>query len=188
MSDSDPPQLPPGPQDVGSVPPVSDPNANPSASAFGSKDQASEDREHLSLLVVFHYVLGGLSALGACVPIIHLVIGLVFVSGAIPIAEHDPNFPQAFGWFFVIIALVAIVCGMTLAICILLAGRNLQRRTGYTFCFVVACIQCVMFPFGTALGVFTIIVLNRPTVKNLFGKSGGGGGGDAAAEFERSVG
>jgi hypothetical protein len=26
-----------------------------------------------------------------------------------------------------------------------------------------------MFPFGTILGIFTIIVLSRPTVKRLFG-------------------
>ena len=185
MSDSDPPpQLPPGPQGTTSVPP----NPIPAPAATWSKDQASEDREQLNLLVVFHYVLGGLSALAACVPIIHLVIGLAMVSGAIPIPDENPNFPMAFGWFFVIIALFAIVFGMALAICILLAGRKLQKRTGHTFCFVVACIMCMMFPFGTALGVFTIIVLNRPTVKALFGKGGQvAESGSASSEFERSV-
>ena len=188
MSDNDlPPQLPPGPQGAAPVPPTPDPI--PSSSTVGLKDQASEDREHLSLLAVFHYVLGGLTALGACVPFIHLAIGLMMVSGAIPVPEQESNFPMAFGWFFVIIAMFAIVCGMALAICILLAGRKLQQRTGHTFCFVVACITCMMFPFGTALGVFTIVVLNRPTVKQLFGKGEplAEAGSSAAAEFERSV-
>jgi len=36
------------------------------------------------------------------------------------------------------------------------------------FCFVVACIECLFMPFGTVLGAFTIIVLMRPSVKNLF--------------------
>jgi hypothetical protein len=31
--------------------------------------------------------------------------------------------------------------------------------------FVVAAINCAFFPFGTALGIFTIIVLQRSTVK-----------------------
>jgi hypothetical protein len=32
----------------------------------------------------------------------------------------------------------------------------------------MACIICLSIPFGTVLGVFTIIVLNRPTVKARF--------------------
>ena len=187
MSDP-PPQLPPEPDGAPSASPPSQAQAH---SPVSQVDHASEDSEHLKMLVIFHYVLGGLSALGACVPIIHLVVGLAMVTGAIPLPlpEDDPFFPMAFGWFFVIIALLAIVCGMTLAICILLAGRKLQQRTGHTFCFVVACFMCMMFPFGTALGVFTLIVLNRPTVKALFGKGGPiAGSGSAAEEFEVSVG
>lgn len=37
-----------------------------------------------------------------------------------------------------------------------------------TFVFVMACVQCANVPFGTALGVFTILVLQRPSVKALF--------------------
>jgi hypothetical protein len=29
-------------------------------------------------------------------------------------------------------------------------------------------VECVFMPFGTALGVFTILVLNRQSVKELF--------------------
>jgi hypothetical protein len=32
----------------------------------------------------------------------------------------------------------------------------------------MACIQCAFFPFGTVLGVFTIITLSRERVKELF--------------------
>jgi len=32
----------------------------------------------------------------------------------------------------------------------------------------MAAIACINMPFGTALGVFTLIVLARPTVKALF--------------------
>jgi hypothetical protein len=31
----------------------------------------------------------------------------------------------------------------------------------------------MMMPFGTVLGVFTIIVLQRPSVRQLFGEDGG---------------
>src|SRR6266404_3034516 len=54
------------------------------------------------------------------------------------------------------------------AICILIAGRSLAKRTRYWFALVVACIECLFVPFGTILGVFTIVVLSRESVKALF--------------------
>jgi hypothetical protein len=36
------------------------------------------------------------------------------------------------------------------------------------FCIVAACIACLQQPFGTILGVFSIIVLMRPSVKTAF--------------------
>jgi len=41
-------------------------------------------------------------------------------------------------------------------------------HTRYWFAFVMACIECLFIPFGTILGVFTIIVLSRESVKTLF--------------------
>jgi membrane protein YqaA with SNARE-associated domain len=55
-----------------------------------------------------------------------------------------------------------------MAICILFAGISLSRRRCYWFAFVVACIECIFIPFGTILGIFTIIVLSRESVKALF--------------------
>ena len=37
------------------------------------------------------------------------------------------------------------------------------------YCLVVAAVECIFMPFGTVLGVFTIIVLMRPGVKERFG-------------------
>jgi hypothetical protein len=55
-----------------------------------------------------------------------------------------------------------------MAICILIAGRCLSRRKRYSFALVMACIECLFIPFGTILGVFTIIALSRQSVKALF--------------------
>ena len=108
-------------------------------------------------------------ALFACIPIIHLVIGLFIIFGANP-HRHGGTPPPAFvGIFFVLIAAVFIILGWTLAVLTLCAGRSLSQRRRYTFCFVIACILCAFAPFGTVLGVFTIIVLMRPSVKKLFG-------------------
>ena len=61
-----------------------------------------------------------------------------------------------------------IVVAWTVVILLLVAAARLRRRTSRTFCMVVAGISCLFMPIGTVLGVFTIIVLARPTVKALF--------------------
>jgi hypothetical protein len=60
------------------------------------------------------------------------------------------------------------LAGVTMAICILIAGRSLARWKYYSFALVIACIECLFVPFGTILGVFTIVVLSRESVEALF--------------------
>jgi hypothetical protein len=121
-----------------------------------------KDEEYLKLLSVFHYVVGGLAAFFACFPFIHFFIGVAMLAGAIDDA------PAFVGVLLVLMATLLIIIGWTLAVCIIIAGRNLAKRRHYMSCLVIAAISCIFFPFGTVLGVFTIIVLMRPDVKKLF--------------------
>jgi hypothetical protein len=130
--------------------------------------QPNADNEQLGLLSIFHYVVGGLAAFFACFPIIHLVLGLVFILAPDKFDHGKQNAPAFLGWFFVGFASVFILAGWTIAILILLTGRFIARRRHYIFCFVMACVECLFMPFGTVLGVFTILVLNRQSVKGLF--------------------
>jgi len=127
----------------------------------------NQDEEHLKLLSIFHYVVGGILGFFACFFIIHLIIGIAMLAGAF--GREGP--PPAVGLIFVMMGLIAMTAGWTLAICLIVSGKRLSRRTHYKFCFVIACISCAFSPFGTVLGVFTIIVLVRPTVKELFAVS-----------------
>jgi len=123
----------------------------------------NQDEQYLKLLSVFHYVVGGLAAFFACIPFIHLGLGIAMLVGAF---QDGP--PRFIGLFFVLMAMLFITAGWTLAICIVIAGRCLAKRKHYMFCLVIAAISCIFMPFGTVLGVFTIIVLMRPSVKELF--------------------
>jgi hypothetical protein len=131
----------------------------------------SRDEEHLRLLTIFHYVCAGMAALFACLPIFHLIFGLVMVLRPEVFGSGKNQPPQFFGWFFVIFAGMFILAGWTFAVLLAWAGRCLSRRKRYTFCLVVAGVACLFMPFGTVLGVFTIIVLVRPSVKELFGQA-----------------
>jgi hypothetical protein len=135
--------------------------------------QQNADSEHLKLLSIFHYVVSGVAALFACFPIIHLVFGLFFILAPEKFGHGNQQLPALIGWFFVVFASVFILLGWTFAILVLITGRCIARRKHHTFCFVAACVECLFMPFGTVLGVFTILVLNRQSVKGLFkGKPG----------------
>jgi hypothetical protein len=129
-------------------------------------EQSETDRQ-LKILTIFHYVVAGLTALLACFPIIHLVVGITVVMTSDPSRNSAPSW---FGWIFIIAAAAMILAGMAVAVVIAIGGRCLQKRRHYTFCMVVAAICCLIFPFGTILGVFTIVVLMRAEVEALFEK------------------
>ena len=128
----------------------------------------NEDAQHLQLLSIFHYVVGGLVGLFGCFPIIHLTIGIAAVTGALDGGRGSAP-PAAFGWIFIVMAAFMMAFMWTIAIAIIVAGRKLAAWRSYTYCLVVAAVECMFMPFGTVLGVFTIIVLMRPSVKKLFG-------------------
>jgi hypothetical protein len=137
----------------------------------------NQDLEHLKLLSIFHYVVAGLVAIFACVPLIHLFVGAGLATGTF---DDTPDEARLVGVGLMVFAGLFILTGWAMAVAIALAGRNLGRRRSYTFCLVVAGVECVIMPFGTVLGVFTIIVLMRESVKRLF--NGAASGGEAPAE------
>ena len=130
--------------------------------------QALQDAEHLKLLSIFHYVMAGLTALVGCIPILHVVIGIVMVSGGLPSSPSSPPPPPAFGWLFIGFGGLFILLAWTMADVQFLTARWLGARRNRIFCFVIGCIECASVPLGTALGVFTILTLQRPSVRALF--------------------
>ncbi|QDT01899.1 hypothetical protein K227x_02680 [Rubripirellula lacrimiformis] len=127
-----------------------------------------QDTEHLNLLAIFHYVVAGIVTLISLFPMIHIAIGIAIVSGAFDGQNPNQAPPAIFGWFFIVIPAMIMLIGLALAVAIALAGRWLSARRRHTFCVVVAGIECAFMPFGTVLGVLTLIVLLRPSVKLMF--------------------
>jgi hypothetical protein len=128
------------------------------------------DKEHLQLLAIFHYVVAGLAALFSFFPLLYTAVGVVFIF----VARHGTGKPgeelppEFLGWIFTVIGSVLFLVGIAMAICILITGRSLALCNRYSFVLVMACIECLFIPFGTILGVFTIIVLSRESVRGLF--------------------
>jgi len=131
--------------------------------------EANHDEQHLRLLSIFHYVDGGLTALFACFPLMHVALGLAMIFSPESLGSKPGDEPPQFiGWFFSCFGGGMFLAGQALAICTILSGRFIARKERYWFVFVMAGIQCAFFPFGTVLGVFTIMILSRESVKRLF--------------------
>jgi len=125
----------------------------------------TEDERNLDLLAIFHYIVGGLTALFSCFFLLHVAMGIAMLCGAFDGQDAPPKFVA---WFFILFPAVFIVAGWTLAGFVIAAGRMLKRRVSRTFCLVVAGIECILMPFGTVLGVLTIVMLTKDSVKGMF--------------------
>lgn len=138
--------------------------------ALGAATPRSNDEEHLRLLSLFHYVSAALTALFACLPLLHVGLGLVLAlsPGSFDEAKDGNAPPPWFGLIFVAVGGFFVLAGWTLAVLKFAAARCLARRRRRGFCVAIACLCCVFPPIGTVLGVFTLVVLSRPSVKALF--------------------
>jgi hypothetical protein len=137
--------------------------------------QVNQDLEHLKILSIFYYVASGLCLFPMLYGVIYMVIGLffgaVFSTADIPHRPGEPSpevFGGIFGGIFALVGFIIASISLTLGILLLKAGRNLSKQASYTFCFIIACISCVFIPLGTILGVFTIVILTRESVKAIF--------------------
>ena len=79
-------------------------------------------------------------------------------------APNPAEFFAVFKWFYLVFALWFIASGLLN----LLSGIFLRARKHRIFSIVVAYINCLYMPLGTILGVFTILVLARDTVREAY--------------------
>ena len=163
------------------------------------RSQAETDAEHLSILVTCHYVAAVLVALFSCMFLMHVAIGVMMIHYPAtfnsmmqpgPGGQHVPVQPFPFnpGYFFATAGIIAVLTGWTTAALTAYAGRSLKRRRHYVFVLIIAAVNCaLMNPISTALGVFSLIVLLRPTVKLLFeGRTVIGGSSGSTADQHES--
>jgi hypothetical protein len=135
---------------------------------YDSGYNQAQDEEHLRILSILYYVLGGLAAFGGLIPLLWVFFGVLMVAGGM--GSSGPGGPPVavMGWIFICVAGFISLIMLSLAGLKLYAGYCLGQRKAYMYCFVIACLTCIHMPLGTLLGVFTIIVLNRPSVKDMF--------------------
>lgn len=143
------------------------------------------DEQYLFVLHIFYYVMAGLDALYCLILLLQLYMVQSFSRSIDAQVYRDltsdtPDMPadissklQSLPWsssfdFFSGLVIVMLVFAVFLAIGEIIAAASLRARKNYTFCMVMAAINCLFVPIGTILGVATIFVLVRPSVKRMF--------------------
>ncbi len=93
-------------------------------------------------------------------------------TGGVPTASAPvapapfPGFPKEIMAIMIVFYVVFGLLVGAMAAANFMSARYIGKRRNKTFSIVVAAVNCVQIPFGTVLGVFTIIVLTRPSVQS----------------------
>ena len=128
-----------------------------------------QDQEHLKVLSICYYVSAGLSVLGALFAGIYMVVGGVLMTSAHSGAgAHGAAELQFMGGTFLVLGALMTLIILVVAVLEFIVAQRIVRRRSRVLCLVMAGLNCLNMPLGTALGVFTFIVLCRPQVAASF--------------------
>jgi len=154
-------------------------NPPPLDASFLTEDpRRRQDRSQLKLLAIFHFVLGAFMLLSIGFLFAHyFIMQTVFrnpemmkTQGNVP---FSPNDVLRIMMVFYVIGGVFCILGSALNV---VSGLLLLRRKYRVFSIVIAALDCLMIPLGTALGVFTIVVLSRESVAEAYREAESKGG------------
>lgn len=128
-----------------------------------------KDSEHIRVLAIFHFVVGCLCLVGMGFIFLHyFMMHNIFMNPEMWKGKEGPGPPkeffQAFIGFYIFMG--AMLASATVGN--VLSGVFLLKKRSRMFSMVVGGLDCLMMPFGTVLGVFTIVVLSRDSVRSLY--------------------
>jgi hypothetical protein len=135
--------------------------------------QAVLDEEHLRLLSLFHYVSGGLTLVFS----LFFGIWLGFMSAMLSMVPKQvhagaggnaPPIPPELPMIFLLIFGSFFVLGVVYGVLQILAGRWMARRRRRVLTIIVAIPGLAFIPYGLMLSLFTLLVLDRKSVKELY--------------------
>jgi ribosomal protein S18 acetylase RimI-like enzyme len=134
------------------------------------RDQRKADLDHLRLLAIFHFIVAALSIVGLGLLFLHYSFMHSIMANPEVWKNQKNGAPppeqimEIFKWFCLFFGAVLIASGVAN----LLSGWFIQKKRHRLFSLIIAGLNCLHFPFGTVLGVFTFAVLLRDSVRELY--------------------
>ena len=130
--------------------------------------QSQPTTNNLDVLATLHLVYGILSFLGSLFFAIYIFMGAVLGDNMMQNTPNPPPFDVS--WVFIIIGSVGIFFCVLKGIFNFLTYSYLRKAKNFNFTFATAIINCLTGVLGIVLGVFTLVEINKPHVKELFYK------------------
>lgn len=129
-----------------------------------------KDLDNLRLLKVLHLLYGVLHAIFICVPAFFVFLGFLLLENPEQYRTANPNDPpiEILAGFFIFMGFVMVFALILFGILQFIVVRSLAQRKWHLFCLIVAVLNCLNIPWGTMIGVPTLMVLLKPSVKALF--------------------
>jgi hypothetical protein len=138
---------------------------------------SDKDKDHVLLLSIFYFILAGLGVLYLVFLVFHYAMMHAVFSNPhmwdqmkdkngnpVQMPFNPTDFFKIFVWFYVFMG----AWGIVSIILNLVAGLKLRQWQSRTFVLVVAGFNCINIPLGTVLGVFTIVILTRESMRSRF--------------------
>ncbi len=119
--------------------------------------------QNLKVLSVLHYVYGALVGMIALFMLFFVVLGSFITGDVMAQAEEPP--PEWLGGFLQVFGVGLFLFILVWSLFIVLSGRWIAKRTNRTGSIIIAALCLFSFPFGTALGIFTLVVLLNEEVR-----------------------
>lgn len=126
----------------------------------------NSDDHNLGIFRILFIIKGIITLIFAVLPILYIFFGMFLLE-----RNHMPDEDAHFvAYFIMCIGIFVFLILLVLGILTLLTAKYLGEKRNYDFIFIMSVISCITGIFGIILGIFTILELNKPHVKRLFGK------------------
>ncbi|MEW4925669.1 hypothetical protein [Algibacter sp. 2305UL17-15] len=124
------------------------------------------------------YLIKGILTL--CFSLFFILYGLFgyFFSESIEFSDSTDGMPfsldvlifSSIGLIMMVISAIGIFLSIILGTLTLLASKYIKDLKNYNFIFAIAIVNCLTGVLGILLGVFTLVELTKPEIKQLFNK------------------
>jgi len=126
----------------------------------------------LKLLSIGYYIEAGIIGFYSLLVLGYAGFLSFFLTAASREAERrgQGGLPPGIASILTAVIGVLFVLLIAYAICLFLTGYWIARCRDRIFIYVMAALTCLGIPYGTVLGIFTFITMQRPTARQLFSR------------------
>lgn len=138
--------------------------------------QERQDADHLNTLSILYLIYAIFSTVSTVIVLLYFlviggIVGLAVTSSA---TSGQGSMGSAgfagIGAFILVVGFFVVAISVASCWLLFFTSKSLKERRNWTWIVVSACICLISMPLGTALGIFSLVVMNRPSVKYLFGQ------------------